>query len=190
MELALEVRPHNSQFVQKMRPVSAIVPHWRQLVSTLFWAASSIKQTSYAPRRCRNQACLLKKSYPRNPPKKNHARTPCFRLSQIRTECANERPSGSVRRQPVRVVPAGTSLTPRGNFKCKKPARQIKHKNFLGCSRLLLRCLSNRSRDHIRKRSPPHPIRHRCKVHYSIFCHFPPHRCRGRGRRCFAQALS
>jgi hypothetical protein len=79
---------------------------------------------------------------------------------------------------------------PRGNFKCKKPARQIKHENFLGCSRLLLRCLSNRSRDRIRKRSPPHPIRHRCKVHYSIFCHFPPHRCRGRGRRCFAQALS
>jgi hypothetical protein len=63
-------------------------------------------------------------------------------------------------------------------------------REFFGYSRLLLRCLSNRSRDRIRKRSPHHPIRHRCKIHYSIFCHFPPHRCRECGHRCFAQVLS
>jgi hypothetical protein len=72
----------------------------------------------------------------------------------------------------------------------KKPARQIKYENFIGRSRLLLQCLSNRSRGRIRKRSPPHPIRHRCKTHCSIFCHFPRHRCRECGHRCFAQAFS
>jgi hypothetical protein len=78
----------------------------------------------------------------------------------------------------------------RGSFSVRNPARQIKRENFLGCSRLLLRCSSNRLRDHIRKRSPAHPIRRRCKIHYSIFCHFPRHRCRERGRTFFPQVLS
>jgi hypothetical protein len=78
----------------------------------------------------------------------------------------------------------------RGSFSVRNPARQIKHENFLGCSRLLLLCLSNRLRDRIRKRSPAHPIRHRCKIHYSISCHFPRRRCRERGHRYFPQVSS
>jgi len=44
----------------------------------------------------------------------------------------------------------------------------LKHENVLEHPRLPLRCLSNRSRDRIRKRSPHHPIRHRCNIHHSI----------------------
>ena len=81
-------------------------------------------------------------------------------------------------------------LNPHVDQECKKSLPGRSNTRISGCSRLLLRCLSNRSRDRIRKRSPRHPIRHRCKIHYSIFCHFPPHRCRERGHKCFAQVLS